>query len=94
MDEFFRRVGGEDGALSWALTRVFGNRRLVYTKRVRMHYHSRSHAVRYFRVSMGMLMPDRAEAVEAIRLSSQFVVAAEALIRLVRTLNTLAQTVG
>lgn len=52
MDEFFRQNGGDDGALSWALSRIFGNPRLIDAKRVRMHHHARSHAAHFFRVSM------------------------------------------
>ena len=44
MDQAFRRLGGEDGAFSWALREVFGNPRLQDAKRVRMHYHPGIHA--------------------------------------------------
>ena len=58
-DEFFRRVGGEDGAFSWALSKLFGNRRLIDAKRVRQHYHPAIHAERFFRIHMGMEQPSR-----------------------------------
>ena len=54
MDDAFRRIGGEDGAFSWALREIFGNRRLDDVKRVRMHYHAGIHAERYFRIALGM----------------------------------------
>jgi predicted glycosyltransferase involved in capsule biosynthesis len=54
IDECFRLHGGEDGALSLALTRTFGNHRLDDRRRVRMHYHAGIHAERYFRSRMGM----------------------------------------
>jgi glycosyltransferase involved in cell wall biosynthesis len=73
MDDFFRRNGGEDGAFSWALREVFGNQRLNDMKRVRMHYHPRIHAERYFRIALGMQAPVQADVVEAFRLSEQFV---------------------
>ncbi|WP_109483002.1 glycosyltransferase family 2 protein [Paraburkholderia sp. C35] len=55
LDDVFRRYGGEDGAFSLALLNIFGNPRLDDRKRVRMHYHPKIHAERYFRISMGML---------------------------------------
>lgn len=55
LDDVFRRHGGEDGALSLALVNIFGNPRLDDRKRVRMHYHPKIHAERYFRISMGMI---------------------------------------
>jgi len=54
-DDVFRRYGGEDGALSLALVNIFGNPRLDDRKRVRMHYHPKIHAERYFRIAMGMI---------------------------------------
>ncbi|RAR57584.1 glycosyltransferase involved in cell wall biosynthesis [Paraburkholderia unamae] len=90
MDEFFRQHGGEDGALSWALSRIFGNPRLIDTKRVRMHHHARSHATHFFRVSMGMHTPDPRHVLESIRLSSQFVAATESAIRQMTEMSRLA----
>jgi glycosyltransferase involved in cell wall biosynthesis len=73
MDDAFRRLGGEDGAFSWALRDIFGNRRLDDVKRVRMHYHAGIHAERYFRVALGLRVPDPADVAEAFRLSKSFV---------------------
>ena len=87
MDDFFRRNGGEDGAFSWALRELFGNRRLVDARRVRMHYHPRIHAERYFRICLGMQAPVQAHVEESFRLSSQFVEAARAGIAQLRTLS-------
>ena len=87
MDAFFRRNGGEDGAFSWALRELFGNRRLVDARRVRMHYHPRIHAERYFRISLGMQAPVAADVEESFRLSVQFLEAAKAGIALLRSLN-------
>lgn len=78
MDGFFRRHGGYDGAFSWALSRVFGNPRLVDATRVRMHNHARSHAARFFRINLNMETPDPADVLEAVRLSRQFVATVEA----------------
>jgi hypothetical protein len=62
MDDRFRQHGGEDGALSLALTNTFGNPCLDDKKRVRMHYHEGIHAERYFRARMGMPVPADPEA--------------------------------
>ena len=72
MDEAFRRIGGEDGAFSWALRELFGNPRLADAKRVRMHYHPGIHAERYFRIAFGWLTPDPADVDDAFRFSRQF----------------------
>jgi glycosyltransferase involved in cell wall biosynthesis len=77
VDGFFRVHGGYDGAFSWALSRVFGNPRLVDAKRVRMHHHAHSHAARFFRINMDMETPDPADVLEAVRLSRQFVATVE-----------------
>lgn len=87
MDVFFRRNGGEDGAFSWALRELFGNRRLGDAKRVRMHYHPRIHAERYFRICFGMQPPVVADVEESFRLSAQFVEAARASIAQLRSLG-------
>lgn len=92
MHAFFRRAGGEDGALSWALSRIFGNPRLDDAKRVRMHYHAGIHAERFFKIRMGMQAPQPADDSEAVRLSSQFVVAAQASIAQLGTLQRLGAT--
>jgi glycosyltransferase involved in cell wall biosynthesis len=85
MDDAFRRIGGEDGALSWALREIFGNRRLDDAKRVRMHYHAGIHAERYLRVALGLQMPDPADVADAFRFSKQFVDTARAGIAQLRT---------
>ena len=90
MDDFFRRNGGEDGAFSWALRDLFGNRRLNDAKRVRMHYHPRIHAERYFRICFRMQTPVQADVEESFRLSGQFLEAARAGIAQLRTLSTSA----
>lgn len=87
LDEFFRRVGGEDGAFSWALGRLFGNRRLIDGKRVRQHYHPGIHAERFFRIHMGMERPLYEEVVEALRLSQRFVASAELALAQLRALH-------
>jgi glycosyltransferase involved in cell wall biosynthesis len=92
MDAFFRRNGGEDGAFSWALRELFGNRRLGDARRVRMHYHPRIHAERYFRICFGMQAPVAADVEESFRLSGQFVEAARANIAQLRSLSGPAGT--
>lgn len=94
LDAFFRRVGGEDGAFSWALSKLFGNRRLIDAKRVRQHYHPTIHAERFFRIHLGMEQPIHGEVVEALRLSQQFVAGAEAAIAQLRALHSPAGTAG
>jgi glycosyltransferase involved in cell wall biosynthesis len=79
-DEFFRRHGGEDGALSLALRELFGNPRLTGAKLVRMHYHADIHAERYFRIGMGMLTPSPEVLAEAFERSRRYVVQAGASI--------------
>ena len=78
MDDAFRRIGREDGAFSWALREIFGNRRLDDAKRVRMHYHVGIHAERYFRVALGLQMPNPADVADAFRFSKQFLDTARA----------------
>ncbi|HZZ11015.1 MAG TPA: glycosyltransferase family A protein [Paraburkholderia sp.] len=78
MDESFRRMGGEDGAFSWALRDIFGNRRLGEAKRVRMHYHPGIHAERYFRIALGMQIAAPHDIAESFRFSRQFLEAARA----------------
>ena len=87
MDAFFRRNGGEDGAFSWALRELFGNPRLGDARRVRMHYHPRIHAERYFRICFGMQAPVAADVEESFRLSGQFVEAAKASIAQLRSVS-------
>ena len=78
MDDAFRRIGGEDGAFSWALREIFGNPRLADAKRVRMHYHPGIHAERYFRIAFGWLTPDPVDVADAFRFSRQFLDSARA----------------
>lgn len=78
MDPVFRRIGGEDGAFSWALREMFGNRRLDDKPRVRMHYHPGIHAERYFRIALGLQRPDPAEVADAFHFSQRFVDSARA----------------
>jgi glycosyltransferase involved in cell wall biosynthesis len=87
MDDAFRRIGGEDGAFSWALREIFGNRRLDDVKRVRMHYHAGIHAERYFRIVLGMRKPDPADLEDAFRFSRQFLDTARAGIEQLRMAN-------
>ncbi|OAJ60740.1 glycosyl transferase family A [Paraburkholderia ginsengiterrae] len=90
MDDAFRRIGGEDGAFSWALREIFGNPRLGDVKRVRMHYHAGIHAERYFRVALGLQTPDPADVEEAFRVSKQFVEHARAGIAQLRSASVAA----
>ncbi|MGF6769814.1 glycosyltransferase involved in cell wall biosynthesis [Paraburkholderia sp. GAS199] len=76
MDDAFRRIGGEDGAFSWALREIFGNRRLTDAKRVRMHYHAGIHAERYFRIALGMQIASPVDTAEAFHYSQRFLDAA------------------
>ncbi|CAB3694084.1 hypothetical protein LMG22037_03138 [Paraburkholderia phenoliruptrix] len=78
MDDAFRRIGGEDGAFSWALREVFGNPRLHDARRVRMHYHAGIHAERYFRIAFGWQTPDPTDVADAFRFSQRFVESARA----------------
>ncbi|SAL80488.1 glycosyl transferase family 2 [Caballeronia peredens] len=52
-DEIFRTAGGEDMPLSKALFTLFGNTRFDGRKAVRMHFHPRIHAERFFSINMG-----------------------------------------
>ena len=90
MDDAFRRIGGEDGAFSWALRDIFGNRRLDDAKRVRMHYHAGSHAERYFRIALGLQTPDPADVADAFRFSRQFLETARAGIEQLRAASVAA----
>ncbi|MET3233395.1 UNVERIFIED_ORG: glycosyltransferase involved in cell wall biosynthesis [Burkholderia sp. 1263] len=87
MDDAFRVRGGEDGAFSWALRDIFGNRRLDDAKRVRMHYHAGIHAERYFRIALGLATVHPADVADAFRYSRQFVETARAGIAQLRTAN-------
>lgn len=91
MDDAFRRIGGEDGAFSWALRDIFGNPRLSDVKRVRMHYHAGIHAERYLRVALGLQIPDPADVAEAFRVSKQFLDTARTGIAQLRAANVTAE---
>lgn len=84
MDDLYRRVGGEDGALSFALREIFGNPRLGDAKRVRMHYHPGIHAERFFRIMMGMREPVAFDVEDSLRYSGQFAATARAAIAQLR----------
>ncbi|WP_144143657.1 glycosyltransferase family 2 protein [Paraburkholderia sp. BCC1884] len=90
MDDAFRRIGGEDGAFSWALREIFGNRRLADAKRVRMHYHAGIHAERYFRIALGLQKPSPADVADAFHVSKQFLDTARAGIAHLRAANVTA----
>jgi glycosyltransferase involved in cell wall biosynthesis len=91
MDDAFRRIGGEDGAFSWALREIFGNPRMDDAKRVRMHYHPRIHAERYFRISLGMQAPDPTDTADAFRFSRQFLETARAGIEQLRMASVVSE---
>ncbi|RKE25303.1 glycosyltransferase involved in cell wall biosynthesis [Paraburkholderia sp. BL23I1N1] len=91
MTDVFRRMGGEDGAFSWALRDIFGNRRLDDVKRVRMHYHAGIHAERYFRIALGFQTPDPADVAEAFHFSRQFLDTARAGIEQLRTASVVVE---
>ncbi|MDR3097158.1 MAG: glycosyltransferase family 2 protein [Paraburkholderia sp.] len=87
MDDFFRRNGGEDGALSWTLREIFGQRRFTGEKQVRMHYHEGIHAERFLNIQMGFVEADPATTAETVRCSQAFLDAAIASVRQVRSLD-------
>jgi hypothetical protein len=91
MDDAFRRIGGEDGAFSWALREVFGNPRLPDAKRVRMHYHPGIHAERYFRIAFGWLTPSPADVTDAFSFSQRFLDRAQAGIAQLRGADLAAE---
>ena len=94
MDDSFRRMGGEDGAFSWALREVFGNPRLADSKRVKMHYHAGIHAERYFRVAFGMQTPAAGDVAESFRLSQQFLDAARSGVAQLRAAHAVTERAG
>ncbi|WP_454826571.1 glycosyltransferase family 2 protein [Paraburkholderia xenovorans] len=91
MDDAFRRIGGEDGAFSWALRDIFGNPRLEDAKRVRMHYHAGIHAERYFRIALGLQAADPGDTADAFRFSRQFLDVARAGIAQLRAAKVMVQ---
>jgi glycosyltransferase involved in cell wall biosynthesis len=90
-DEIFRRLGGEDGAFSWALQEVFGQYRLIDTKRVRMHYHAGIHAERFLNAMLGFEEPDPVARDETMRCSKVFRDSAVANMAQLRTLGNAEQ---
>ncbi|WP_322104882.1 glycosyltransferase family 2 protein [Paraburkholderia sp. J41] len=90
IDEFFRRHGGEDGALSWALSEIFSQRRLDNAKRVRMHYRAGAAAERFFRAQMRLCAPDPEFDAEMVKHSRAFLDGARERIRELRDLNVSA----
>jgi glycosyltransferase involved in cell wall biosynthesis len=92
MDDAFRRIGGEDGAFSWALRDLFGNPRLEDAKRVRMHYHAGIHAERHFRIALGLQAADPDDTADAFRFSRQFLDVARAGIAQLRGAKVMVQT--
>ncbi|WP_433704077.1 glycosyltransferase family 2 protein [Paraburkholderia sacchari] len=87
MDDFFRRQGGEDGAFSWALREIFGQRRFTGQKQVRMHYHDGIHAERFLNIQMGFVQADPATTAETVRCSQAFLDAALASVQQMRALD-------
>ncbi|QGZ62638.1 glycosyltransferase family 2 protein [Paraburkholderia acidisoli] len=85
--EFFRRHGGDDGALSWALSQIFGQRRLDNAKRVRHHYRAGAPAERFFRAQMRLDTPDPEHAAEVVRHSRAYLDAARERIHELRALG-------
>ena len=87
MDDFFRRHGGEDGAFSWTVREIFGQRRFTGAKQVRMHYHVGIHAERFLNIQMGFTEADPATAAETVRCSQAFLDAARESVRQLRALD-------
>ncbi len=87
MDDFFRQYGGEDGALSWALREIFGQRRLEDARRVRMHHHEGIHAERYFRIQLGLHTPDPGDVAAILQGSQQYLEQAIAAVKALNGLN-------
>ncbi|WP_322068357.1 glycosyltransferase family 2 protein [Paraburkholderia bannensis] len=87
MDEVFRRHGGEDGALSWALSEIFAQHRLTDAKRVRMHYHDGIHAEDFMNIQMGFAQGDPLAANETVSASRAFLAAALANLRQLQTVE-------
>ncbi|WP_321915311.1 glycosyltransferase family A protein [Paraburkholderia sp. J11-2] len=81
MDETFRRHGGEDGALAWALSEAFGQRRLIDAKRVRLHYRAGMAAERYLSLQLGLSEVQAALHGETLRASEAFLATAMASVR-------------
>ncbi|BAN24442.1 glycosyl transferase family 2 [Caballeronia insecticola] len=89
-DEIFRTAGGEDMPLSKALFELFGNTRLTGTRHVRMHYHPRIHAERFFLINMGFITDPEPQTTAAVMSAQMHAVrrAAAAIEELARLRNT------
>ncbi|SAK86417.1 glycosyl transferase family 2 [Caballeronia temeraria] len=55
VDQNLREFGGEDAVLFEAIVEIYGCIRMVDRKRVRLHYHPRSHVARFFYRAMRVL---------------------------------------
>jgi glycosyltransferase involved in cell wall biosynthesis len=87
VDPVFRRYGGDCAAFSWALHEIYGQRRLVDEKRVRVHYRAGSYAERLLNVRLGLMEPD-ADGIEAtLRAARMFLETARAQVQALRTLR-------
>lgn len=86
-DELFRRYGGEDGALSWSLREIFGQRRLIDAKRVRMHWHAGIHAERFLNIQMGFTEADPVANEATLRASLAWLDNARASVQQLRALQ-------
>ncbi|CAG9235302.1 Glycosyl transferase family A [Paraburkholderia tropica] len=86
-DEVFRRHGGEDGALSWTLRDIFGQRRLIDARRVRMHWHAGIHAERFLEIQLGFTDQDPAAVEATLRASRAFLDNASASVQQLRSLE-------
>jgi hypothetical protein len=87
MDDFFRRYGGDDGALAWALSEIFGQRRLDSEKRVRMNYFAGCTAERFLRIQLGLAPADPAVTADVMRHSRAFLDAARERIAQIRAFS-------
>ncbi|WP_322031716.1 glycosyltransferase family A protein [Paraburkholderia sp. J76] len=87
MDETFRRHGGEDGALAWALNEAFGQRRLIDAKRVRLHYREGVTAERYLNIQLGLREAQPSLQGETLRASQAFLATAKAGVQQARGLG-------
>ncbi|QGZ55858.1 glycosyltransferase family 2 protein [Paraburkholderia acidiphila] len=87
MDETFRRHGGEEGAFAWALSEVFGQRRLIDAKRVRLHYRAGMPAERHLSIQLGLSEAQAALQGETQRASQAYFATAMASVQQTRELG-------
>ena len=94
-DELFRTCGGEDMPLSRALAELFGNPRMTGRKGVRMHFHPRIHALKFFNINMRFTTDDNPQQT-AIVLDRQLRVARRMVddVNEIRALHKLARAGG